>query len=169
MIKEIHSIEKSVLVDPDLVDAAALSKPAQEIQDRYLGGVRCVNRCATSAATPAATATGMLSPASSDAALTAAVSVGLRQPVIRTARSVPGIRWRSSMAPIQARLGARLLCEGRRPSQVAMDGSDCDGSFADRAGDPFDGAVANVAGGEDARAICLEGVGLTFQRPVVTG
>jgi hypothetical protein len=38
MIKQIHSIEKSVLVDPDSVDAAALSEPAQEIKDAYLGG-----------------------------------------------------------------------------------------------------------------------------------
>ena len=38
MIKQIHSIEKSVLVDPHSVDAAALGEPAQEIEDRYLVG-----------------------------------------------------------------------------------------------------------------------------------
>ena len=37
-----------------------------------------------------------------------------------------------------------------------MDGPDGDGSFADGTGDALDGAVADVAGGENARHAALE-------------
>ena len=66
-------------------------------------------------------------------------------------------------------MGGECGVEGRSFGKVAVDGSHCDGSFAYRTGDPFDGAVANVAGGEDARTTRLEGVGLTLQWTVFTG
>jgi hypothetical protein len=50
-----------------------------------------------------------------------------------------------------------------------VDGSHCDGSFADRTGNSFGRGVANVAGGEHAGAARLEWIGLTLQRPVGTG
>jgi hypothetical protein len=50
-----------------------------------------------------------------------------------------------------------------------MNGSHSDRSFADRTGNPFGGAVANVTGGEDAWSAGLEGIRLALQRPVCRG
>lgn len=58
---------------------------------------------------------------------------------------------------------------GWRLGKVLVDRSDGYGSFADRAGNPFDRAMANIAGGEDARATGFEWIGLTLQRPAGTG
>jgi hypothetical protein len=50
-----------------------------------------------------------------------------------------------------------------------MDGSHSDRSFADRTGNPFGGAVANVTGGEDAWSAGLEGIRLTLNQWVTSG
>ena len=92
----------------------------------------------------------------------------------------PGARWRlmrrtawlriprsAQLVSVEAVTAWAVLRMAGR-GEVAVDGSHCDGSFADRTGNSFGRAVANVAGGEHARRL-LEWIGLTLQRPVGTG